>query len=181
MEAQGAGSYAIAGIAKGYAIDEAARIFRQYGVENFYIDAGGDVYAGGVNCSGEKWRIGLRHPSGDDELLDIIHVSNQAVTTSGNYAQFYEIEGRLYSHIIDPRTGFPQEYVTSATVIAPTAETADALSTALCVLTPREGIELILSQDNRHEGDYAALIITTDQDSAYERFETENYKKNQSK
>lgn len=132
----------LGGIAKGYAIDEAALIFKAHGINDFYIDAGGDVYVGGLNCKGEKWQIGIRDPSDPSKITDIIALSNAAVATSGNYSQFLEIGGKKWSHIINPVTGYPQEWVSSATVIAPNATDADALATALTVLGPK-GIELI--------------------------------------
>ncbi len=147
-------------IAKGYAVDEIADIFRQAGIENFFIDAGGDVYAGGLNRFQERWRIGIRHPRDRESLADVIGVSNQAVATSGDYEQFTEIGGRRFSHIIDPRTGWPQGGTASATVIAPTALEADALATALTVLSPAEGMALV---DGKGDG-FAALVITLGDD-----------------
>ena len=145
----------LGGIAKGYAIDEAARIFRRYGVPNFFIDAGGDIYVGGLNCRGERWHIGIQDPADPKGVVAIVYLSDQAVTTSGNYERFYEIAGKRLSHIIDPVTGYPQKEIASATVIAPTAIVADALSTALTVQGARRGLALI---DRLGEG-YAALMI----------------------
>lgn len=148
----------LGGIAKGYAVDEAARVLRSRGFKDFFIDAGGDLYLGGQSCQGTPWRIGIRNPARKDQIIDIVEVRNQAVTTSGSYEQYVEIGGRNYSHIIDPRTGFPQEGVVSATVIAPITYEADALATALCVLSQQEGIELIESMGES----YAALLIVSD-------------------
>lgn len=145
----------LGGIAKGYAVDEAARIFREEGYTNFYIDAGGDVYGGGLNCKRKKWRIGIRNPKKKDEIVAIVGISNQAVTTSGNYEQFYEIEGKTYSHIIDPRTGYPQTSVISSTVIAPNATDADALSTALTVLDQAASEEMF----NQLSGEYVGYVF----------------------
>ena len=145
----------LGGIAKGYAVDEAARVLRSKGFKDFFIDAGGDIYVGGQNCKGKPWRIGIRNPAQKDQIIDIVEVRNQAVTTSGDYEQYVEIDGQTYSHIIDPRTGYPQKGILSATVIAPIAHEADALSTALCVLPEKEGIELMESLGES----YAALLI----------------------
>ncbi|HOY10835.1 MAG TPA: FAD:protein FMN transferase, partial [Candidatus Omnitrophota bacterium] len=133
----------LGGIAKGYAVDEAARVLRSKGFQDFFIDAGGDLYVGGRSCKGTPWRIGVRNPAQRDQIIDVVEVRNQAVTTSGNYEQYFEIDGQSYSHIIDPRTGVPQKGIVSATVIAPITSEADALATALCVLAEQEGIELI--------------------------------------
>ncbi len=145
----------LAGIAKGYAVDEIARILRAGGFRNFFVDAGGDIYVGGQSCPGRPWRIGIRDPQKKDGIVDIVELTNRAVTTSGGYEQYVEIKGRPYSHIIDPRTGYPQNKIISATVIAPTAQEADALSTALCILPKEEGLELI---DSLGDG-FAGLLI----------------------
>jgi len=139
-------------VAKGLAVDTAARELEPF--QDFVIDAGGDLYLGGSNEQGEAWSVGIRHPRRDDELIDSLRVSNQAVCTSGDYER-----GR---HILDPRTGTPPEAVASATVVASGAMLADALATAAFVLGPEEGIQLL----NRMgvEG----LIVTPE----LERYET---------
>lgn len=168
-------------IAKGYAVDEVARIFRKYGINNFYIDAGGDVYVGGLNCENKLWRIGIRDPRDRSQLMDVILLTNSAVTTSGNYEQFLDIQGRRFSHIINPKTGYPQENVVSATVITGNAADADALSTALTVLGADKGIKLIESLD----GDFEALVMTQDvngnnfqlkSSKNYQKFKSDNKK-----
>ncbi|MDP2654778.1 MAG: FAD:protein FMN transferase [Candidatus Omnitrophota bacterium] len=145
----------LGGIAAGYAIDEAAKILREEGFQSFYIDIGGDIYAGGRNCEGRPWRIGIRDPRFPSRFAGIVEIENAAITTSGNYEKYYEVNGQRWSHIINPVTGFPQKGVVSSTVIAPTALENDALSTALCVLPPREGLDLIKSLGDR----YACLIF----------------------
>lgn len=161
----------LGGFAKGYAVDEVARIFREYGFDHFYIDAGGDLYVGGHNCQGEPWRIGVRDPKDKAQLVDMIAVSNQAVTTSGDYERYFEIKGERYSHIIDPRTGYPQKDVVSATVIAPTAIEADVLSTALCVLGKETGLALV----DQKSQDHAAFIVE-EVDSTIKYYYSDNYK-----
>lgn len=146
----------LGGIAKGYAVDEAARIFRENGFSQFFIDAGGDIYVGGRSCENKPWRIGIRDPRDPTELIGAIELEDSAITTSGDYEQYYEIEGQKWSHIMNPITGYPQKGVVSATVIAPSATEADALSTALCVLSPHRGISLIDSMGEK----YAGLVIT---------------------
>jgi len=150
----------LGGIAKGYAIDEAARIFREHDIESFFIDAGGDIYAGGLNCEGEHWRVGIRDPRNTSKFIKIVAITNAALATSGNYSQFFEIEGQKFSHIIDPSTGYPQKGVLSASVIAPTATEADALATALMILRVGEAAVLI----NGFKGDYASLILSGETD-----------------
>lgn len=124
-------------IAKGLAIDVAARELRQF--ENFAIDAGGDLYLGGCSPNGEPWSIGIRHPRRDNELIDSLRVSNRAVCTSGDYERQIPTQGH---HILDPRVGASARAVASVTVVAPTAMLADALATAAFVLGPTDGIRL---------------------------------------
>ena len=126
-------------VAKGLAIDLAARELRPF--ENFAIDAGGDLYLGGCNSSGEPWSVGIRHPRRDHELIDSLRVSNRAVCTSGDYERRTATEGNGH-HILDPRTGVSPDAAASVTVVAPTAMLADALATAAFVLGPADGIRL---------------------------------------
>lgn len=160
-------------IAKGYAVDEAARILKERGIKNFFIDAGGDLYVSGMNCRNKPWKIGVRDPEHPGEIIDIIQLTDSAVTTSGDYEQFHLIDGEKYSHIIDPRTGYPQKGVISATVIAPSATEADALSTALCVLDPNRGIKLI----NRQGQGYAGLVVSLQEGESARSHESKNYQK----
>ena len=162
----------LGGIAKGFAVDEAAKIFRAYGFNNFLIDAGGDVYVSGLNCSNKPWRVGIRSPFNNSKIYDIVSLSNAAVTTSGNYERYFDINAQRYSHIIDPQSGYPQERVVSATVIAPSAQEADVLSTALCVLDAKKGIELIDSFGI----DHAALIIIKNNAGEIEEVFSKNYR-----
>jgi thiamine biosynthesis lipoprotein len=126
-------------VAKGLAVDLAARELQSF--ENFAINAGGDLYLGGCNPTGERWSIGIRHPRNDGELIDSIRVSNRAVCTSGDYEKRTAADEQGH-HILDPRTGSSANAVASVTVIAPTAMLADALATAAFVLGPSDGIQL---------------------------------------
>ena len=170
----------LGGIAKGYAVDEAARILRDEGFEHFLIDAGGDLFAGGRNCRGRVWRIGIRDPRDTNRIIDTIAVSDAAVTTSGDYMQFFDVQGERLPHIINPQTGHPHTEAASATVVAPTAQEADALSTALCVMGGARGVLLI---DEHFSGRAAALVYerATDGLKRYEsiNFHTVRVKENQ--
>ena len=145
----------LGGIAAGYAIDEAARIFRENGVQSFFIDAGGDIYAGGNNCQHQPWRVGIRDPKNRDQFIAIVLLKDASVTTSGNYEKYFEIRGKRFSHILNPMTGYPQEGVISATAIAPTGLEADVLATALTVLGREEGTGLM----DQMGASYAGLIV----------------------
>jgi thiamine biosynthesis lipoprotein len=131
------------GIAKGYAVDRAAGALKKHGVKNAIIDAGGNFYAIGSRADGAPWQAGIRHPLRPDEVIARLPVSEMGVATSGNYERFFEIKGRKYCHIMDPRTGMPVEGMLSATIIADTAMAADALSTSVFVLGSEKGMQLI--------------------------------------
>jgi thiamine biosynthesis lipoprotein len=140
-------------VAKGLAVDTAARELASF--RDFAIDAGGDLYLGGVDAKGAPWSVGIRHPRRDGELIDTVRVSNQAVCTSGDYERG--------EHIVDPRDpAKSRSDVASATVIAPGAMLADALATAAFVMEPWDGIQFLT-----HMG-VEGLIVT----QALERYET---------
>ena len=120
-------------VAKGMAIDLAARELRSFG--DFAIDAGGDLYVAGCNPLREPWRVGVRNPARPDELIESLRITEAAVCTSGSYERG--------PHILDARTGTVVTHVSSATVIAPTAMAADALATAAFVLGPDAGVRLL--------------------------------------
>ncbi|MDO8580889.1 MAG: FAD:protein FMN transferase [Candidatus Omnitrophota bacterium] len=163
----------LGGIAAGYAIDEAARIFRAQGIKDFFIDIGGDIYAGGKNCQGQDWRVGIRDPHDLAKIVDVVHLSDASVTTSGNYSKFMEIQGKRWSHIINPLTGYPQEDVISATFIAPTGIEGDALAKAPSVLGAEKGLAFV---DSLGPG-YAVFIISQSPDKKLRKFSSKEYKK----
>ena len=129
-------------VAKGFAIDLAGQELS--GLAGFAINAGGDVLARGVNPDGESWQIGVRHPRRHDELLASLRISDGAVCTSGDYER--RQSAGAGHHIIDPVYGSSADSAISATVVAPTAIVADALSTAVFVMGPRAGIEMLKRQ-----------------------------------
>ena len=143
----------LGGIAKGYAIDLATESILASGYEAGLVDVGGDIRCFGMREDGSKWKVGIQSPF-DDSLLATIALTDAAVCTSGNYRRFSEIGGKKYSHIVDPRTGWPAEATPSVTVIAPTATIADAWATALSVLG--EGGLALLPPDSGIE---AALVL----------------------
>ena len=147
----------LGGVAKGYIVDEAVETLRSQGITSALVDAGGDIRVLGPRGDGEPWRTAVRNPATEDGLPfpAVLAVVDRAVVTSGNYARYVEIAGRRYTHIIDPRTGWPETEVTSATVVGPDATSADALATALAVLGARRGLQLVESLPG-----YECLIIT---------------------
>lgn len=144
----------LGGIAKGYSLQEAARVLRAAGVDSAVIDAGGDVLCLGRKA-GENWKIGIRHPRRDG-MLGVLAAANLAVVTSGDYERFFEVDGVRYCHILDPRTGYPARGLVSVTVVARDPVEADAWATALFVLgtdglrqlEAAEGVEAMLVTDS---------------------------------
>lgn len=132
-------------IAKGYAGDEAVNIYRSYGIKSAYVNLGGNVVALGNKPDGSPWKIGVQNPRAESgRYLGILEVSDKAVVTSGDYERFFEADGKRYHHIIDPKTGYPADSgLISVTIVAERSIDADALSTAVFVLGPDEGMKLV--------------------------------------
>ncbi len=134
-------------IAKGYGVDAVAGILNAAGLENWFVEIGGEVVVRGHNPDGNPWRIGIQFPTTnpiDDRFQGKVHLSGGAVATSGDYRNYIEEGGKLYSHILDPRTGQAVLSETaSVTVIAPNCTVADGLATALFVMGADEGIALV--------------------------------------
>ncbi|MGB5440662.1 MAG: FAD:protein FMN transferase [Gammaproteobacteria bacterium] len=149
-----AARYDLGAFAKGYAIDRAIERLRAMGIENAIINAGGDLRA--IGRHGDRpWQIGIRHPRQPDILASVEIEGDTSVFTSGDYERFFEVDGRRYHHIIDPRSGYPADRTSSVTVIHSDAATADAAATALFVAGPDEwqtvasrmGIRLVMLVD----------------------------------
>jgi thiamine biosynthesis lipoprotein ApbE len=129
-------------IAKGYAIDQAVAALRARGVPAALVDLGGNIGVLGQPPGGRPWVVGIKHPR-EDSLIGTLRFREGAVATSGDYDRYFEVEGRRFSHLLDPRTGWPAEGLHAVTVIAPNATAADALSTAAFVLGPEHGMALL--------------------------------------
>jgi thiamine biosynthesis lipoprotein len=122
-------------IGKGFAVDHVVAELQRLGVESALVHGGtSTVYGLGAPPGQDGWYVGLRHPSDPDQRLGAVRLRDRALSTSGDYEQFFEVDGRRYSHILDPRTGFPAQGTRSATVVAASATDTDALSTAAFVL-----------------------------------------------
>jgi thiamine biosynthesis lipoprotein ApbE len=129
-------------IAKGYAVDRALAVLRTRGVPSALVDLGGNIGVLGQAPGGRPWIVGIRHPRREG-LIGEVRFRIGAVATSGDYDRYFEVDGKRYSHLLDPRTGRPVEGVYSLTVVAPNATAADALSTAAFVLGPERGMALL--------------------------------------
>jgi thiamine biosynthesis lipoprotein len=140
----------LGGVAKGLAIDLAS--CELFGFDNFCVEAGGDLFAGGHNSECQRWRIGVQDPRDPEALATTLHVSNRAVCTSGDY-QRKSRDGAGH-HLLDPRTGQSAAGLASLTVIAPTAMAADGLATAAFILGLERGTQLL------EQSDVAGVFIT---------------------
>lgn len=135
-------------IAKGYGVDRVADALEEMQIENYLVEVGGEVRCRGVNRKGKVWTIGIEKPvTYERQVQRPIRLSNLAMATSGDYRNFYEEDGRRYSHTIDPRTGRPVGHtLASVSVIDECCAYADAMATALMVLGPQKGFELAEEQ-----------------------------------
>jgi thiamine biosynthesis lipoprotein len=124
--------------AKGYGVDIIAEFLEEQGVQHYMVNIGGDLRSKGLNSQGERWSLGIEKPELEGtsgEIVAIIRLTDEAMATSGNYRNFYEENGQLFYHTIDPRTGKPAGgNILSATVIAATCMDADAYATAFMVM-----------------------------------------------
>jgi thiamine biosynthesis lipoprotein len=133
----------LGGISKGYAVDRAVQLLKNEGIQAGLVDAGGDLRVFGKKPDGKKWVIGIKHPQEQGAMLGTFKIDSGAVATSGNYERSFTENGMQYHHIIDPRTGYPATSCISVTIIADNTVTADAFATAIFVLGPDKGMELV--------------------------------------
>lgn len=134
----------LSAIAKGYGVDRIAKLLDDAGIANYLVEIGGELRSRGHNGRGQTWRIAVERPDpGIREVHRVIKLRGGAMATSGDYRNFFERDGKHYSHTIDPRTGHPVTHgLASVTVLAPEAARADALATAFLVLGPGPGFDL---------------------------------------
>lgn len=152
-------------IAQGYSVDLMAELLESYGIERYYVELGGELKVKGTNADDKSWRIGIDRPvdeNQDRELIAIINLEDAAMATSGNYRKYYEVDGKKYSHTIDPESGYPvQHSLLSATVISEDCYRADALATAFMVLGKEKAIEFLKGSND------LAYLIYAKEDVAY--------------
>ena len=131
------------GIGKGYAAEKTKNLLKNLGVKAGIINASGDLSCWGIAENGKPWTIGIAHPDFSDLPFSTLEVTDLSVATSGNYEKFVMIDGKRYSHTINPKTGFPVHGIKSVTVISPNAEISDALATPITILGTEKGLALI--------------------------------------
>ena len=132
----------LSAIAKGYAVDAAAQLLLQRGIDNFMVEIGGEIITHGHKYGNLPWVIGIESPQTDKRVVQRkLYLHNVAMATSGDYRNYFEFNGQRYSHTIDPATGYPIRHrLASVTVISDSCMHADALATALMVMGPQKGI-----------------------------------------
>ena len=130
-------------IGKGYAADATKKLMKSLGVSSGIINASGDLTSWGKKPDGTDWQVGISNPENPAKVFSWFPVRDAAVATSGNYEKYVTLEGKQYSHIMDPRTGMPVSGIKSVTVFAPKAELADAFATAVFIMGIDTGIDTI--------------------------------------
>lgn len=136
-------------VAKGYAVDKATDVLKNFGITSALINAGGDV-----KVIGDNWKVGIQHPRDKKDLADVVKLSDNSIATSGDYEQYFEVDGKRYHHILNPKTGYPSTGIQSVSIINKSNAFADALATAVFVMGLKDGMELIEQLD-----DSEAMII----------------------
>lgn len=156
----------LSAIAKGYGVDELARIVEAAGAKNYLVEIGGELRAAGRNIQDQIWRVGIEKPDVTQRIpFTVVPLDNKAMATSGDYRNYFEVDGKRYSHSIDPTTGYPITHnVASVTVIADTTAYADGIATAINVMGAEAGMKMA------NEQDIAALVILKTSDGFAEQY-----------
>ncbi|HWZ03176.1 MAG TPA: FAD:protein FMN transferase [Mucilaginibacter sp.] len=149
------------GIGKGYAAERARLVMKDMGVTSGVVNASGDLCAWGFQPNGNPWTVGIVNPNVKNEIFSWMSITDMAVATSGNYEKYVMIDGKKYSHTIDPRTGLPVTGIKSVTIITTNAEIADAMATPVMIMGIYTGLDLINQMKN------IEAIIIDDDDRMY--------------
>lgn len=149
------------GIGKGYAAEKTRQLLKTMGVTAGIVNASGDLTTWGNQPDGKPWTIGIANPNHASSIFSYLEVSDMAVATSGNYEKFIWVNGRKYSHTINPKTGLPITGIKSVTILTPNAELADALTTPVAIMGIQAGLHLI---NQLHQ---VEAIIIDDDDRIY--------------
>ncbi|SFB12702.1 thiamine biosynthesis lipoprotein [Acetitomaculum ruminis DSM 5522] len=149
----------LGGIAKGYTSGRIMQIFKEDGVESGLVSLGGNVHLCGKKTDGSNWRVGIENPSKDGSYLGVLEAADTAVITSGGYERYFEKDGVVYHHIIDPATGYPANSgLTSVSIISRDGTLADGLSTSVFIMGLDKGIEFW----KEHKNDFDMVLFTDD-------------------
>lgn len=159
-------------IVKGYAVDQLFEFLVEQGIKSAFIEIGGEVRVLGKKPNKDLWRIGIQDPSNESELFARIQLASGAMATSGDYQQFFEYQGKQYSHIINPKTGYPiVKKIASVSIIAPTCMKADGYATALMLMDIDKGLALIESLRG-----IEALVLQYDENKSFKSHYTSGFK-----
>jgi thiamine biosynthesis lipoprotein len=163
----------LSAIAKGYGVDRVAEALDGVGMTDYMVEVGGEVRTRGENDREQAWRIGIERPVAEGRVIqEVISLSDWALATSGDYRNYYEVDGVRYSHMIDPRTGRPIAHrLASVTIVDRRCMRADGLATALSVLGPDEGYKLAVEQD------LAALLMVKNDEGGFEELATPGFER----
>jgi len=131
------------GIGKGYAAEKAREMLQQMGVKSGIVNASGDLTAWGLQPDGKPWTVGIAHPDMAGLPFSYLNISDMAIATSGNYEKYIVVNGKKYSHTIDPRTGLPVTGIKSVSIICANAEMADAMATPVTIMGIEAGLFMI--------------------------------------
>lgn len=149
----------LSAIAKGYAVDQIAQLLEKYGINDYMVEIGGELSLSGLNIDNKPWRIAVEKPNSANRMIQkVLPLSNISLATSGDYRNYFELDGVRFSHTIDPRTGRPITHnLASVTILSDSAMKADALATAFMVLGVEQGFQLA-----EQEKIAALFIVKTD-------------------
>jgi thiamine biosynthesis lipoprotein len=149
------------GIGKGYAAERAKAVMKEMGVTSGVVNASGDLTAWGYQPDGKPWTIGIVNPNAAGQIFSWLNVTDLALATSGNYEKYIIIDGKRYSHTINPRTGLPVTGIKSVTILCPNAEIADAMATPVMIMGVRAGLDMINQLQD------IEAILVDDEDKVY--------------
>jgi thiamine biosynthesis lipoprotein len=149
----------LSSIAKGFGVDAVSAVVRNQGYENYLVEIGGEIFAAGLRKDGGQWRIGINRPqknAAPNAVYKVVKLQDRAFATSGDYRIFFEVEGVRYSHVINPKTGYPvSSGVVSVSILAGDCTFADGLATAIMVMGHQKGLALI----NRLDGVEGLIVV----------------------
>ncbi|WP_261925034.1 FAD:protein FMN transferase [Shewanella sp. NFH-SH190041] len=162
----------LSSIAKGFGVDKVAHILDKYGVKGYLVEIGGEVSVKGTKADGEPWRIAVEQPTMDERAVQqIIEPGTMAMATSGDYRNYYEEDGQRFSHIIDPRTGYPvQHKLASVTVMNKSCMVADGYATAMMVLGTQASLALA-------EKEHLAIMLIEKQGKGFKVYYSKAFKR----
>jgi thiamine biosynthesis lipoprotein len=149
------------GIGKGYAAEKAKALMQTMGAGSGVVNASGDLTAWGYQPGGEPWTIGIVNPNAAEQIFSYLNVTDMAVATSGNYEKYILVDGKKYSHTINPRTGLPVTGIKSVTILCPNAEIADAMATPVMIMGIRAGLDLV------NQIQHIEAVLIDDEDVVY--------------